>query len=225
MFSKKLLTVLLCAGLTAFAAATASAQKTDKAQGWGAASKLPRASVTVAPSADYERSRADEGRADRGRDDEAAAGREDETPRAENVRELERLRALRKTALVGTWHVKVGKSDGGLAPFEALHTFNADGTFVETSSLLATLTEGPAHGVWEGEKPYFSLTFQLFVFDDKQQPAGMVRVRNTIIVTDQENTRFTARYAVDFIAPDGTVEMNIDTGTYEGRRIKVLPVN
>jgi hypothetical protein len=196
MFSKKLLTVLLCAGLTAFAAATASAQKTDKAQGWGAASKLPRASVTVAPSADYERSRADEGRADRGRDDEAAAGREDETPRAENVREL-----------------------------EALHTFNADGTFVETSSLLATLTEGPAHGVWEGEKPYFSLTFQLFVFDDKQQPAGMVRVRNTIIVTDQENTRFTARYAVDFIAPDGTVEMNIDTGTYEGRRIKVLPVN
>jgi hypothetical protein len=220
MFSRKLLTVLLCVGTPAFAAATAGAQKVDKTHGWGAASKLPRASVTVGPRADYEREQADEGRASR-----EAAGREAELPRAENTREIERLRNLRKTALVGTWHVKVAQSDGGLAPFEALHTFGSDGTFVETSSLLATLTEGPAHGVWEGEKPYFSLTFQLFVFDDKQQPAGMVRVRNTITVTDQENNRFTARYAVDFIAPDGTVEMNIDTGTYEGRRIKVLPVN
>jgi hypothetical protein len=225
MFSKKLLTVLLCAGLTAFAAATASAQKVDKAQGWGAASKLPRTSVIVAPSADYERGRADEGQADRGRDDEAAAGRGEELPRAENVRELERLRALRKTALVGTWHVKVPQSAGGIPPFEALHTFNADGTFVETSNLLGKLNDGPSHGVWEGEKPHFALTFQLFVFDEKKDPAGMVRVRNVITITDQENTRFTSRYAVDFIAPDGAVEMNIDTGTYEGRRIKVLPVN
>src|ERR1044071_93342 len=42
--------------------------------------------------------------------------------------------------IVGTWIVHIPASNGGGAPFDALHTFNTDGTFVETSSLLATLT-------------------------------------------------------------------------------------
>ncbi len=74
--------------------------------------------------------------------------------------------------IVGTWIVHIPASDGGGAPFDALHTFNGDGTFVETSSLLATLTEGPAHGVWKGKKRDYDYTFELFVFNRRSNRRG-----------------------------------------------------
>ncbi len=121
-----------------------------------------------------------------------------------------------KGRLVGTWNVTV-PVDGG--EFHALHTFGHDGTFVETSSLLATLTEGPAHGVWEHRKGGFVLTFELFAFDPDGNEVGRVRVRNWIRLIDDDH--FTADSVVDFIELDGTVIEGIASGPYSAVRMQL----
>lgn len=121
--------------------------------------------------------------------------------------------------LTGTWYVTVP----GPTPaenFYAYHTFGIDGTFVETSSLLVTLTEGPAHGVWEFRRRGAVLTFELFAFDpDKGVQVGRVRVR--CFIRMNERNRFTADSAVDFIEPDGTVIPDIGGGPFSGERVQV----
>jgi len=117
--------------------------------------------------------------------------------------------------LVGTWNVVVP----GDPPFDALQTFNEDGTFVETSSLLATLTEGPAHGVWKSRRHGAILTFELFAFDPDGNEAGRIRVRNFIRLLDEDN--FVAESAVDFIDLDENVIPEIATGTFTGKRMKL----
>lgn len=124
------------------------------------------------------------------------------------------------SALVGSWYVEVPESASGLPPFQALQTFHAGGTLTETSSLLAKGEEGPAHGVWNGRGRDYTSTFQLFVFDPDGNAVGKVQVRNSIHLDSADH--FTAVYAVDFLAPDGSIESNIDTGTYEGTRIAVV---
>jgi hypothetical protein len=118
--------------------------------------------------------------------------------------------------LTGTWNVTV-PVDGG--EFHALHTFANDGTFVETSSLLATLTEGPAHGVWERRGGGAVLTFELFAFDPDGNEVGRVRVRNAISLTDDDH--FSADSVVDFIELDGTVIEAIAGGSYTGVRMQL----
>lgn len=127
---------------------------------------------------------------------------------------------LSKTALVGTWVINVPASPGG-AEFNALQTFHADGTMTETSDLLAKLGEGPAHGAWTGKKRDYQITFELFVFDPDRNPAGRVRVRATVRLTDEDN--FTADSAVDFIEPNGNVIPDIGSGPFTGTRLKVMP--
>jgi hypothetical protein len=123
--------------------------------------------------------------------------------------------------IVGTWFIDVPGADG--APgFQAYQTFGADGTFVETSSLLATLSEGPAHGVWSGKKRDYLLTFELFAFDPDHNPVGRVRVRCAIRIINEDN--LVADTKVDFIEPDGTVIPEIATGPFTGKRVKVLPL-
>jgi hypothetical protein len=128
-----------------------------------------------------------------------------------------------QNALVGTWYITVP----GPTPeenFYAYQTFGADGTFVETSSLLATLTEGPAHGVWEKARRGFVLTFELFAFDpESRSPVGRVRVRNYLQVADADH--FTSDSAVDFIELDGTVIPNIATGPFSGERVQLRGIN
>lgn len=119
-------------------------------------------------------------------------------------------------SIVGTWNVTV-QGDGG---FDALQTFNVDGTFTETSSLLSTLTEGPSHGVWEYRRRGLVLTFEVFEFDPETgEHIGRVRVRNFIQLTDGNN--FNSMFAVDFIELDGTVVENIGSGTFTGTRMQV----
>jgi hypothetical protein len=123
--------------------------------------------------------------------------------------------------IVGTWFIDVPGADG--APgFQAYHTFGGDGTFVETSSLLATLTEGPAHGVWSGKKRDYLLTFELFAFDPDHNPVGRIRVRCAIHIVNEDN--LVAETKVDFIEPDGTVIPEIGSGPFTGKRVKVLPL-
>jgi hypothetical protein len=119
--------------------------------------------------------------------------------------------------LTGTWYVTVP----GPTPaetFYAYQTFGADGTFVETSSLLVTLTEGPAHGVYERIRRGYVLTFELFAFDPEEGvQVGRVRVR-CFIRTTSSNT-FDADSVVDFIELDGTVIRNIAAGPFSGERV------
>lgn len=122
-------------------------------------------------------------------------------------------------SLVGTWQVNVPESDSGLPPFQALQSFHAGGTLTETSSLLVKGEEGPAHGVWNGRGRNYITAFQLFVFDENGDAAGMVQVRSALYLDSSDH--FTATYAVDFIAPDGSVESGIDSGSYEGTRVIV----
>ncbi len=133
--------------------------------------------------------------------------------------------AAKAKGLVGTWRVYIPQSDGGLPPFNAYQTFNADGTFTEVSDLLTTQTESPAHGVWSGKKSDYHLTFELFVFDPvTKQPAGRVRVRAAIRLSDDGDS-LTANTVVDFIAPDGSVAEGVDSGPFTATRVKVVPVS
>lgn len=109
--------------------------------------------------------------------------------------------------IVGTWHVFVDQPGG----FNALQTFHADGTFTETSDLLATLAEGPAQGIWKKVGSVYKLTFVLFAFNPDHSPAGKIRVRAEMTLTPN-GRRFDAQYEVDFIDLDGTVIPDIGTG-------------
>ncbi|MBX7171656.1 MAG: hypothetical protein K1X72_11920 [Pyrinomonadaceae bacterium] len=124
--------------------------------------------------------------------------------------------------LTGTWYVTVP----GATPdqnFYAYQTFGSDGTFVETSSLLITLTEGPAHGVWEPRRNGAALTFELFAFDPATSTqVGRIRVRCVIRLTDADH--ITADTVVDFIEPNGNVIPEIATGPFTGERVKVRPL-
>ncbi len=132
------------------------------------------------------------------------------------------LAAQTQDPFVGTWHVNVPMSDQGFPPFEAIHTFHAGGTMSENSSNFATLTESSALGVWEKNGAGYDMTFQLFVFDSTGASAGRVQVRTFIELVGVDS--LTARTAVDFIAPDGSLIPNIDGGPFYGKRIKPTPV-
>lgn len=135
---------------------------------------------------------------------------------------IESAKEARRRALVGTWRIDIPTSAGGLPPFKAYHTFNYGGTFTEVSDLLPTLTESPAHGVWDLDGEKYLLTFELFVFDDKKAPAGRVRVRCSIRLVNPNE--LAAETVVDFIEPDGTVALGIDSGPFTGKRIRPLPL-
>jgi hypothetical protein len=123
--------------------------------------------------------------------------------------------------LAGTWLCDVP----GEPAFRALQTFHADGTFTETSSLLAQGQEGPAHGVWVRDDGGYQLTFQLFAFDPGTgESTGMIRVRVSLVVDSPDHLMATFS-VVDFIDPDGTItELFRGPDAYTCTRLKVVPV-
>ncbi|MEQ1924010.1 MAG: hypothetical protein ABL952_16005 [Pyrinomonadaceae bacterium] len=126
-------------------------------------------------------------------------------------------------SIIGSWNCLIASSDTGLPAFEALQTFGAEGTFIETSSLLGMGGEGPAHGVYQRFKRGYVLTFELFVFDPATgESVGRVRVRASIRMTSPND--FTAATAVDFIEPDGTIILDIDGGPFRGTRLNLRGV-
>lgn len=128
----------------------------------------------------------------------------------------------RPEPLVGTWLIDIPTSNAGFPPFRAYHTFHDGGTFTEVSDLLAQLGETPAHGVWNGKGSRYNLTFELFVFDPDKKPVGIVRVRVAIRLLNRDE--LVGDTTVDFIAPDGTIERDIDGGPFSGKRIKVRSI-
>lgn len=124
------------------------------------------------------------------------------------------------TPLVGSWELEVKPT---VAPsFQALQTFHAAGTMNETSSILATLAEGPGHGGWDRDGDTYYATFRLFFFNEDRTPGGIVQVRETMTLKDQ-NT-MTGFAVVDILLPDGTVIENVDGAPFTATRVKVAPV-
>lgn len=123
--------------------------------------------------------------------------------------------------LTGTYFVTVP----GATPaddFFAYWTLGNEGTFVETSSLLATLTEGPAHGAYQRTRRGANLTFELFAFDpDAGAAVGRIRVRATIQMNGGNNISGYA--AAEFIEADGTV-VPLGAGPYSGEKVQVRPI-
>lgn len=120
--------------------------------------------------------------------------------------------------LVGTWNVTVP----GPTPadtFYAMQTFGAGGTFVETSSLLGHLFEGPAHGVFECRSRGCTLTFEVFEFAPDGSCYGKLRLRSAISLPDFSH--FNSNFAVDFVELDGTVIPDLATGSFSGERMQV----
>ena len=111
----------------------------------------------------------------------------------------------------------------GEPPFASLQTYNDDGTMTETSSLHAQLAIGPAHGVWEGKKNDYTVTFELFAFAPSGEAVGRLRVRARIQLSNDDT--LSADGVVDFIQPDGTVIPGISSTPFTGTRVKVLPTN
>ena len=125
------------------------------------------------------------------------------------------------TRIVGTWVITV--TPVGAPVFSSLQTYNIDGTMTETSSHLAQLASGPSHGVWQGRRNTYAVTFELFAFDPSGQAVGRIRVRSTVRVTSHD--ALTADGVVDFIQPDGTVVPNIGSTPFTGSRMKAVSSN
>jgi hypothetical protein len=126
-----------------------------------------------------------------------------------------------KNRLVGSWIIKVSPNNS--PAFDSLQTFNEDGTMTETSSLLPQLDIGPAHGVWEGKKNDYLVTFELFAFVPTGEAVGRLRVRGQIHLNNDDT--LTADGVLDFIQPDGTVIPGVANTPFTGTRIKVVPAN
>ena len=200
MYAKRIYMALIAVAILSAQTATVGAQQRNDIRrsrsGWAAVSRVPQSDLSIQ--------------------------RSDST---ESTMELDAVAPSvvdPPKKLVGTWLMTVPDSPG--APgFNALQTYNEDGTMTETSSLLGLLGEGPAHGVWDGKKNDYSVTFQLFAFEPSGESVGRIRVRATIHLVN--NDTLTADTAVDFIEPDGTVTPNIGGGPFSGKRITVVPVN
>jgi hypothetical protein len=126
-----------------------------------------------------------------------------------------------KKRIVGTWVLTVFPSDS--PAFGSLQTYNADGTMTETSSLLPQLSVSPAHGVWEGKKNDYTVTFEMFAFDQTGETVGRLRVRGRVRVNNDDT--LTGDGLLDFILPDGSVIPNIASTPFTGTRRKVVPAN
>ncbi len=119
----------------------------------------------------------------------------------------------------GTWKLRITRA--GLPPFFALHVYFADGTMMETTSEWGKGIEGPGLGAWERTGAGFAAMFELFLFSDCGDYAGMARVRSTIEVAGPD--RLTGQAVVDLIGLDGGIQPGVVVSLFEGTRIKVLP--
>ena len=91
----------------------------------------------------------------------------------------------------------------------------------ETSSLLPQLDISPAHGIWEGKKSDYTVTFEMFAFAPTGETVGRLRVRVQIRVNNDDT--LTGDGVLDFIQPDGTVIPNVGITPFTGTRLKVVP--
>jgi hypothetical protein len=116
--------------------------------------------------------------------------------------------------LVGTWRINVPASEGFWEAFEGLHTYFADGNWLEANSLGEV-----NHGVWMGNGSSSLLTFEGYSFDEQRQYTGKFQVRASIKLESAD--KLTAQWEMDTIDLEGNVTENAASGTYNGTRMQV----
>ena len=121
------------------------------------------------------------------------------------------------TTLVGTWNVTV-KIEGVPETFETMHTYFADGNFVEATN-IPTIQTSASHGVWIGSGNIYLLTFGAFIFDEQNKYIEKQIVRCSIRMDGADH--LTAHAEIDTIDAAGKVTKNAYTGTFEGTRMEV----
>lgn len=121
-----------------------------------------------------------------------------------------------RSSLVGTWFL-VAPGEPPEADFYALQTFHADGTFTETSSILAQLVEGPGHGIWAGIPGSGITRFDLFAFDEDHAAVGRIRVNLRITLVGAND--FQADGVVDILPFDAEPILAVGGGPITGSRL------
>jgi hypothetical protein len=116
--------------------------------------------------------------------------------------------------LVGTWRMTVSLAEGTPETFEALHTFFADGNWVEVNEFKES-----NHGVWIGSGNTYLLTFEGYTFDEQGQHNGKSQVRASIKMDGAEH--LTAEWVLNAIDLEGKVTEKAAFGTFEGTRMEV----
>jgi hypothetical protein len=213
MLSRRIFATLVFIALSAIPTALAQAQSGEAAGGWGRARRALDAQTLQS------RARSHELRAEAEDQAPPLAGREIGANGLIEV--IERAREARRLALVGTWRINISQSTGGLPPFKSFYTFHLGGTFFEVTDLIGKLNEGPSQGVWDWDGAKYNVTFELFVFDEKKDPAGVVRVRLALHLVNHHEIQGEA--TVDFIDPDGNLFTDIDGATFTGKRMQIIP--
>jgi hypothetical protein len=124
--------------------------------------------------------------------------------------------------LVGAWFFDVHPT---LVPaFVSLGTFHSDGTLTNISSVsLDSPPESPAYGAWVRVGGHtFLITFWTIFSDGDGNFTGTSRVRATVTIGPSGEAS-NGVFQVDFFDASGTLIVS-DTGTVQGRRIKVEPL-
>ncbi|MDQ3817528.1 MAG: hypothetical protein M3362_07545 [Acidobacteriota bacterium] len=144
--------------------------------------------------------------------------------------------------IVGTWLVNLNINGGASptssptaqqpdsartqAPFIAVETFHADGTFIETSLIDYIPPQGPpGQGVWErrGSRE-FALTIYGVTVGDLTNPQlqGTYKVRSKLTLS-HAGDEFSGPFTIEIFDPAGDLVTTLE-GTAQGRRARVEPL-
>lgn len=112
------------------------------------------------------------------------------------------------------------------APFIAVETFHADGTFIETSLIDYLPPQGPpGQGVWErtGSRE-FALTIYGVTIGDLTNPQfqGTYKVHSKLTL-NRAGDKFSGPFTIEIFDPSGGLVTTL-AGTAEGRRARVEPL-
>lgn len=120
--------------------------------------------------------------------------------------------------LTGAWLVNATNTTFGIS-FESLRTYHAGGTMTEVASALPTLTESPAHGVWERQGNDCNVTFMVFGFDSSGQLSIRIKVHEVIRFISSDSISIT--WKADVILLNGNIIPNVAEGFGSGARLRV----
>ncbi|MBM3739190.1 MAG: hypothetical protein FJW39_25725 [Acidobacteria bacterium] len=129
--------------------------------------------------------------------------------------------------MTGTWIAAIRINEnlppGVPATFRALHTYIADGRFLDRN------TQNPAgtssgHGEWEpiGNRR-FALTFIFFSFDPTGQHAATIKVRSTITLNERGD-EWTGPLSAQAFSPEGAPLGPPALGVHTGLRVVSEPL-
>jgi hypothetical protein len=133
---------------------------------------------------------------------------------------------LGKKAVQGSWRVRVTSTPGpgALPPFEALHTYNTGGGFLESNNVSPPSQATVGQGSWSSAgHGRFDFTFIKFLFDPQGQFVGTAKVSERIQLSAGGN-EYTGVGRVEIYDPSGRMLVTGETTT-QATRIRAEPID